>query len=135
MRFINTDSCRLLFDIGKVDIRIKSVALGAGGRHVVAVMEDGNIHVYSVQALSSDYNKVFDVVITTLINLNVLRFISKSQILWNFHICCSEPFYQYRGYISFMQSWNTQMLLTLGCFHMNNNNNTLLTLILFSFTN
>ncbi|XP_035828505.1 TBC1 domain family member 31 isoform X2 [Aplysia californica] len=57
MRFINTDSCRLLFDIGTVDRRIRSVAVGPGGRYIIALMEDGNMHVYSVQALSADYNK------------------------------------------------------------------------------
>ena len=58
MRFINTESCRLLFDVGQVDQRIKSTSVSPQGRYIVAVMEDGNIHIYGVQALSADYNKV-----------------------------------------------------------------------------
>jgi len=57
MRFINTESCRLLFDVGQVDQRIKSTSVSPQGRYIVAVMEDGNIHIYGVQALSADYNK------------------------------------------------------------------------------
>ena len=58
MRFINTDLCKLLFDIGATDAGIKSVTVGVGGRHIVAVTEDGNLQVFSVQALAADINKV-----------------------------------------------------------------------------
>nr|KAG5713085.1 hypothetical protein BaRGS_021879 [Batillaria attramentaria] len=57
MRFINIDSCRLLFDMGTVDNRINNVAVSPNGRHIVGVMEDGNVHVYSLQALCADINK------------------------------------------------------------------------------
>ncbi|KAK3790424.1 hypothetical protein RRG08_015894 [Elysia crispata] len=57
MRFINTDLCKLLFDIGATDAGIKSVTVGVGGRHIVAVTEDGNLQVFSVQALAADINK------------------------------------------------------------------------------
>ena len=58
MRFIHTETCKLLFDIGTVDNRISNVSVSSNGRHVVAVMEDGNLHVYSVLALSAELNKV-----------------------------------------------------------------------------
>lgn len=58
MRFINIDSCRLLFDMGTVENRLNHVAVSPNGRHVVGVMEDGNLHVYSLQALCADINKV-----------------------------------------------------------------------------
>ena len=58
MRFINTDVCKLLFDIGATGAGLKSVATGFGGRHIVAVTEDGNLQVFSVQALAADLNKV-----------------------------------------------------------------------------
>lgn len=57
MRFINIDSCRLLFDIGTVDSRLNNVAVSANGRYVVGVMEDGNVRVFSLQALCSEINK------------------------------------------------------------------------------
>ncbi|XP_041376206.1 TBC1 domain family member 31-like [Gigantopelta aegis] len=57
MRFINTDTCKLLFDIGTVDNRISNVSVSPSGRHIVAVMDDGNVHVYSVLALSAELSK------------------------------------------------------------------------------
>ena len=58
MRFININTCKLLFDIGSADDRISNVAISSSGRHIVAVIDSGNMHVYSVQALTSELNKV-----------------------------------------------------------------------------
>ena len=58
MRFINLNTCRLLFDIGCLDDRISSVTVSPSGRHVVAVVESGCVNVYSVPALLADFNKV-----------------------------------------------------------------------------
>ncbi|KAL8615313.1 hypothetical protein ACOMHN_038052 [Nucella lapillus] len=57
MRFINVDNCRLLFDMGAVENRLNSVSLSPNGRYVVGAMEDGNLHVISLQALCAEINK------------------------------------------------------------------------------
>lgn len=58
MRFINIHSCKLLFHIGSHDDAITTVAVSPNGRHVVAIMDNGGINVYSVQSLTQDFNKV-----------------------------------------------------------------------------
>ena len=58
MRFVNINTCKLLFDIGSADSRISNVSVSPSGRHIVAVVDSGNMHVYSVQALTSELNKV-----------------------------------------------------------------------------
>ena len=58
MRFINIHSHKLLFEIGAHDDRVGSVAMSTGGRHITAVMESGNLKVYSVKKLSSEVNQV-----------------------------------------------------------------------------
>ncbi|XP_072051869.1 TBC1 domain family member 31-like [Amphiura filiformis] len=57
MRFINLNTCKLLFDIGSLDDRISSVAVSPTGRHVTAVVESGCVNVYSIPALMADFNK------------------------------------------------------------------------------
>ncbi len=59
MRFININTCKLLFDIGTLDSRISNVAVSPSGRYIVAVLDSGNMHLYNVQALTSELNKVF----------------------------------------------------------------------------
>ena len=58
MRFINIDTCKLLFDIGALDNRIHHVTVSPTGRHIVGVMESGNLQVFDVRALSAEINKV-----------------------------------------------------------------------------
>ncbi|MBN3306118.1 TBC31 protein, partial [Amia calva] len=57
MRFINIQTCKLIFDIGTHDDGISSAAISPNGHHVVAVMENGSLNIYSVQALTQDINK------------------------------------------------------------------------------
>ena len=77
MRFINIDSCRLLFDMGAVENRLNHVAVSPNGRHVLGVMEDGNLHVYSLQALCADINKVcYCVGVTVCVTVCVLLCVS-----------------------------------------------------------
>ena len=63
MRFININTCKLLFDIGSADSRLSNVSVSPSGRHIVAVVDSGNMHVYSVQALTSELNKVNEYVV------------------------------------------------------------------------
>ncbi|KAK2140435.1 hypothetical protein LSH36_1353g00021 [Paralvinella palmiformis] len=60
MRFININTCKLLFDVGALDNRISNVTLSPIGRHIVAIMDNGYINVYCVKALSEDLNQVGD---------------------------------------------------------------------------
>ena len=58
MRFLNINTCKLLFDVGAVDNHINTATVSPTGRHIVAVMENGNVHIYSVDALTAELNKV-----------------------------------------------------------------------------
>lgn len=58
MRFINIHTCKLLFHIGSHDDGITSVAVSPNGRHVVAILDNGSINVFSVQSLTQELNKV-----------------------------------------------------------------------------
>ncbi|XP_023820067.1 TBC1 domain family member 31 isoform X1 [Oryzias latipes] len=57
MRFINIHTCKLLFHIGSHDEAITAVAVNPSGRHIVAVMDNGRINIYSVQNLTQELNK------------------------------------------------------------------------------
>ncbi|TMS10562.1 TBC1 domain family member 31 [Larimichthys crocea] len=57
MRFINIHTCKLLFHMGSHDDAIITVAVSPNGRHVVAIMDNGSINVYSVQSLTQELNK------------------------------------------------------------------------------
>ncbi|KAK6174116.1 hypothetical protein SNE40_017453 [Patella caerulea] len=57
MRFINIDTCKLLFDIGMVDNKVYNSTISPAARHIICNMEDGSVHVYSVAALSAELNK------------------------------------------------------------------------------
>ena len=58
MRFINTESCKLLFDIGSLDNKIYNASISPVGRHIVAVTENGTMTLYDVAALWEDINRV-----------------------------------------------------------------------------
>uniref|UniRef100_A0A667YHF6 TBC1 domain family member 31 n=1 Tax=Myripristis murdjan TaxID=586833 RepID=A0A667YHF6_9TELE len=58
MRFINIHTCKLLFHMGSHDDAITAVTVSPNGRHVVAIMDNGSINVYSTQSLTQEYNKV-----------------------------------------------------------------------------
>ncbi|XP_063155710.1 TBC1 domain family member 31 [Candoia aspera] len=57
VRFINISTCKLLFDIGSHEEGISTVALSPSGRYIAAVMENGSLSIYSVQALTQEVNK------------------------------------------------------------------------------
>ncbi|XP_036395511.1 TBC1 domain family member 31 [Megalops cyprinoides] len=57
MRFINIQTCKLLFDIGCIDNAITAVAISPSGHHIVTVMDSGGLSIYSVQALTQEVNK------------------------------------------------------------------------------
>ncbi|XP_045899928.1 TBC1 domain family member 31 isoform X2 [Micropterus dolomieu] len=57
MRFINIHTCKLLFHMGSHDDAISTVAVSPNGRHVVAIMDNGSINVYSIQSLTQELNK------------------------------------------------------------------------------
>lgn len=57
MRFINIHTCKLLFQIGCPDNAITTVTVGPDGRHVVAIMDNGGINIYSVQSLTEELHQ------------------------------------------------------------------------------
>ncbi|NXU02807.1 TBC31 protein, partial [Buphagus erythrorhynchus] len=57
MRFINTETCKLLFDIGSPEEGISTAAISPNGRYIASVMKNGSLNLYSVQALTQEGNK------------------------------------------------------------------------------
>ncbi|XP_069636079.1 TBC1 domain family member 31 isoform X2 [Haliaeetus albicilla] len=57
MRFINIETCKLLFDIGSHEEGISTAAISPNGRYIASVMENGSLNLYSVQALTQEGNK------------------------------------------------------------------------------
>lgn len=57
MRFINIHTCKLLFQMGSHDDAITAVAVSPTGRHIVAIMDNGSINIYSVHSLTQELNK------------------------------------------------------------------------------
>lgn len=58
MRFINIETCKLLFDIGSHEEGISTAAISPNGRYIASVMENGSLNLYSVQVLTEEGNKV-----------------------------------------------------------------------------
>ncbi|XP_064240630.1 TBC1 domain family member 31 isoform X2 [Aotus nancymaae] len=57
MRFINTQTCKLLFEIGSLDEGISSSVISPHGRYIASILENGSLNIYSVQALTQEINK------------------------------------------------------------------------------
>ncbi|XP_029868331.1 TBC1 domain family member 31 isoform X2 [Aquila chrysaetos chrysaetos] len=57
MRFINIETCKLLFDIGSHEEGISTAAISPNGRYIASVMANGSLNLYSVQALTQEGNK------------------------------------------------------------------------------
>nr|KAF6426923.1 TBC1 domain family member 31 [Molossus molossus] len=57
MRFINIQTCKLLFEIGSLEEGISSSVISPHGRYIASVMENGSLNIYSVQALTQEINK------------------------------------------------------------------------------
>uniref|UniRef100_A0A663N4B1 TBC1 domain family member 31 n=1 Tax=Athene cunicularia TaxID=194338 RepID=A0A663N4B1_ATHCN len=57
MRFINIETCKLLFYIGSHEEGISTAAVSSNGRYIASVMENGSLNLYSVQALVQEGNK------------------------------------------------------------------------------
>ncbi|XP_051920616.1 TBC1 domain family member 31 [Hippocampus zosterae] len=57
MHFINIHTSRVLFHLGSHSNAINTVTFSPTGRHVVAILDDGSISVYSVPSLTDDLNK------------------------------------------------------------------------------
>jgi len=58
MRFINIQTCKLLFEIGSLDDGISSSVISPHGRYIASIMENGSLNIYSVQTLTKEINKV-----------------------------------------------------------------------------
>lgn len=58
MRFINIQTCKLLFHLGSRDTSISMVAISPNGRYMAAIMDNGRINVYSIHSLTQTFNKV-----------------------------------------------------------------------------
>uniref|UniRef100_A0A670Y400 TBC1 domain family member 31 n=1 Tax=Pseudonaja textilis TaxID=8673 RepID=A0A670Y400_PSETE len=57
MRFININTCKLLFDLGSHEEGLSMATMSPSGRYIAAVMENGSLSIYSIQALTQEINK------------------------------------------------------------------------------
>lgn len=57
VRFININSCKLIFDIGTVDNKVNNFSISPSGRHMVSTMEDGSLHAYDLHVVSEEIGK------------------------------------------------------------------------------
>ncbi|XP_036686812.1 TBC1 domain family member 31 isoform X1 [Balaenoptera musculus] len=57
MRFVNIQTCKLLFEIGSLDEGISSSAISPHGRYIASILENGSLNIYSVQTLTKEINK------------------------------------------------------------------------------
>uniref|UniRef100_A0A8D2LSM9 TBC1 domain family member 31 n=1 Tax=Varanus komodoensis TaxID=61221 RepID=A0A8D2LSM9_VARKO len=57
LRFINIRTCKQLFDVGSHEEGISTATMSPNGRYIAAVMENGSLNVYSIQALTREVNK------------------------------------------------------------------------------
>ncbi|XP_064599017.1 TBC1 domain family member 31-like isoform X2 [Liolophura sinensis] len=57
VRFISIVSCKLLFDVGSQQQRVSHMTISPNGRHIVCVMTEGNLHVYSACGLYQELNR------------------------------------------------------------------------------
>ncbi|XP_075681875.1 TBC1 domain family member 31 [Rhinoderma darwinii] len=57
MRFINIQTCKLVFDIGSDEDGIVTSSVSPNGRYIASIMENGSINLYNVQALTKEMNK------------------------------------------------------------------------------
>ncbi|XP_044149304.1 TBC1 domain family member 31 [Bufo gargarizans] len=57
MRFINIQTCKLVFDIGSHDEGIVTSSVSPNGRYIASILENGSINLYNVQALTKEINK------------------------------------------------------------------------------
>lgn len=58
VRYININSCKLLFDVGTIDNKVNNFSISPSGRHMVSTMEDGSLHVYDLHVVSDEIGKV-----------------------------------------------------------------------------
>lgn len=56
-RFMNITTCKLLFDVGSLGARIHHLAVSPGGKHMVGMMDSGEMNIYSLSTLTSEMNK------------------------------------------------------------------------------
>jgi len=59
VRFIDIVTFAQLFDVGRLDDRICNFIIASSGRHIVAVMDSGNINIYSARTLLKLLNRVW----------------------------------------------------------------------------
>ena len=62
VRFVDIGTFAHLFDIGCLDDRVSNFVVAFSGRHIVAVMDSGNIHLYNAHALAKHLNQVVVIV-------------------------------------------------------------------------
>ena len=58
VRFININTCKLLFDVGSLDDRINNFVVSPNGRHLLTITDGGNVKLHSVKAITAEINKV-----------------------------------------------------------------------------
>lgn len=73
LRFINLGTFVQLFDVGRLDDRVNNFIVSPNGRHIVAVMDSGNINIYNAQSLVQQLNKVNEAGISEICHISAVR--------------------------------------------------------------
>jgi len=60
VRFIDISTFAQLFDIGRLDDRVCNFVVASSGRHIVAVMDSGNLNIYNAHTLTRQINQAGD---------------------------------------------------------------------------
>jgi len=76
VRFIDIGTFAQLFDVGRLDDRVRNFIIAPSGRHIVAVMDSGNIHIYNAHTLAKLLNQVLILAIMTKCVYYKILFIS-----------------------------------------------------------
>lgn len=66
MRFINIQTCKLLFHLGSRAHAITTAAISPNGWHMAAIMDNGSINVYSIRSLTQEFEVTLSITANSL---------------------------------------------------------------------
>lgn len=80
-RFMNITSCKLLFDVGTLESRVHFLVISPGGKHMLGLMDSGDMNIYSLATLTCEVNKPPPPVVKAVRGCSILEDSENSQSL------------------------------------------------------
>ncbi|CAE1172894.1 TBC1 domain family member 31 [Acanthosepion pharaonis] len=80
-RFMNITSCKLLFDVGTLESRVHFLVISPGGKHMLGLMDSGDMNIYSLATLTCEVNKPPPPVVKAVRGCSILEDSENSQLL------------------------------------------------------